>query len=40
MKDLVKLLIVLWVVKKFLIDNDLLEKVTTKIKDQIKDFLK
>ena len=40
MKDLVKLLIALWVLKKFLIDNDLLEKVTTKIKDQIKDFLK
>jgi len=40
MKDIVKLIIVLWIVKKFFFDSQTADQLTAKIKEKIKDFLK
>lgn len=40
MKDIIKLIIVLWIVKKFLLENETAEKITEKIKEKVKEFLK
>ncbi len=36
MKDFIKLLFALWIVKYLVVDNDLLEKITQKFKDFVK----
>ena len=39
MKNIVKLIIAYWVIKNFVFDNDLLDKVGEKIKSTAKSFL-
>jgi hypothetical protein len=40
LKDIIKLVIAFWIIKTFLIDNELLEKVGCTIKEKINNFLK
>lgn len=39
-KDILKLVIGLWIAKHFVLDNDLISGLTDKIKSMLKDFLK
>lgn len=39
MKDVIKLVIALWIVKKLVLGNDLVEGFSAKIKSTIKDFI-
>ena len=39
-KDILKLVIALWIIQKFILDNDLLNEITEKIKAKIKELIK
>lgn len=40
LKNFIKLLIAYWVIKHFVLDNELLQKIEVKIRDAVKGFLK
>lgn len=39
MKNILKLIIAYWVVKHFVIDNDLIDKTRNRIRSEVKDFI-
>ena len=40
MLNIIKLVVVLWIAKKFLLGDELAEKISEKVKEKIKDLLK